>query len=452
MTYGSPDGLREQLDSFDASVRRGALERLAAALGEGGRPAVRPEVNLHCHTFFSYNGYGYSPSRFAYEAALYGLAVAGIVDFDVLDGAQEFLKAGRLLGLKTTAGFESRVFIPEYRDKVINSPHEPGVYYLVGTGFTRPPEPGSAGAATLQQMADCARRRNLLMAQKIDAYLDPVTVDYEKDVLPLTPAGNATERHMLVAYEARARQLYPDADDLAAFWSEKLSEPLEHVRALLYDVPEFMNLVRSRLMKHGGVGYAPPEAGSFPLLDDVVAMTLECGAVPSGCWLDGTNDGEADPMGHFSFLREKGIPTLTVIPDRNWDVKDPAERELKVRNLHAALDAAVRLRMPVLVGTEMNKHGQKFVDGFGEPALAPYRQLFLDSACLAWGHTLLKMTAGVGYTGEWAQEEFGRDRQRRNAYFTQVGRAPYPGAKALTELIALGPGAAADDLLRVVER
>ncbi len=147
------------------------------------------------------------------------------MDFDVLDGVQEFLKAGRLLGLKSTAGFESRVFIPEYGEKVINSPHEPGVYYLAGVGFTRPPEQGTAGAATLAQMADCARRRNLLMAQKINAYLDPVTIDYEKDVLPLTPAGNATERHMLVAYERRARELYPDAEDLAAFWSGKLGEP-----------------------------------------------------------------------------------------------------------------------------------------------------------------------------------------------------------------------------------
>ena len=375
------------------------------------------------------------------------------MDFDVLDGVQEFLKAGRLLGLKSTAGFESRVFIPEYGEKVINSPHEPGVYYLAGVGFTRPPEQGTAGAATLAQMADCARRRNLLMAQKINAYLDPVTIDYEKDVLPLTPAGNATERHMLVAYERRARELYPEAEDLAAFWSGKLGEPVEKVRPLLQDdVPEFMNLVRSRLMKHGGVGYAPPEEGSFPLLDDVVAMTLECGAVPSGCWLDGTNAGEADPMKHFTFLRDKGIPTLTVIPDRNWDIADPAERELKVSNLHTALDAAVELEMPVLVGTEMNKYGQKFVDGFGAPALEPYRQLFLDGACLAWGHTLLKMTAGVGYTGEWADEEFGQDRGRRNAYFTRVGRAPYPGAKALTELIALGPGASAEDLLAVVER
>jgi hypothetical protein len=44
---------------------------------------------LHAHTFFSYNAYGYSPSHFAFLARIRGLAVAGIVDFDMLDGMEE---------------------------------------------------------------------------------------------------------------------------------------------------------------------------------------------------------------------------------------------------------------------------------------------------------------------------------------------------------------------------
>ena len=45
---------------------------------------------------------------------------------------------------------------------------------------------------------------------RVNAYLDPVTIDYERDVLPLTPAGNATERHMLVAYMHAAERTVPD--------------------------------------------------------------------------------------------------------------------------------------------------------------------------------------------------------------------------------------------------
>jgi len=448
MTEQHSDTLVERLGSFDAAERRDALERLGEAFPGG---PTKPEVNLHCHTFFSYNASGYSPSRFAWEARRYGLAVAGIVDFDVLDGVEEFLEAGRLLALKTVAGFETRVFVPEYADKVLNSPNEPGVFYLVGSGFTHRPEPGTTAAATLAKMAGCARDRNMHMAELINEYLAPVTVDYERDVVSLTPAGNATERHMLTAYDRRARELFSDDERLAAFWSEKLGEPVERVRALLDDVVSLKNLIRSRLMKYGGVGYAAPEQGSFPTLDDVVRMTLDCGAVPSGCWLDGTSDGEEDTEGLFRFLRSKGVPTVTIIPDRNWNIKDPDERATKIRNFQDSLAAAERLAMPVFVGTEMNKAGAKFVDTFDAPEMSPHRDAFLDGAHFAWGHTLLKMTAGMGCTGAWADEQFGDDLARRNAFFRRLGEMAYPGTRVLDSLAGLGPDAVPGDVLRAAE-
>jgi len=444
------DQLVAQLDSPDAAERRSALEQLAAARPHA-QPPRRPEINLHCHTFFSYNAYGYSPSRFAWEAWDYGLEVAGIVDFDVLDGVVEFLEAGRLLGLKTVAGFETRVFIREYSDKVINSPHEPGVCYLAGVGFTAPPETDTEAARVLASMAACARRRNTRMLDRINEHLDPVSVDYEQDVLPLTPAGNATERHMLVAYERAAREALPAPDDLTAFWAEKLDEPIKKVRGLPNDAVALKNLIRGRLMKHGGVGYAAPDEGSFPALEDVVEMTLACGSVPSGCWLDGTNPGEADPLEHFAFFRSKGIPTITIIPDRNWNLRDSDERALKVGNLHRALEAAAQLQLPVLVGTEMNKAGQKFVDTFAAPEMEPYRQSFLDGAHVAWGHTLLKMTAGVGLTGDWADRHFGGDARARNEFFRRIGEAPYPNADAMSALAATGPDTDPVTLSRLVQ-
>ena len=53
----------KEFDSLDASVRRQAFE---AAL-----PGLRP-FNMHCHSFFSYNGYGYSPTHIAALAAKSG--------------------------------------------------------------------------------------------------------------------------------------------------------------------------------------------------------------------------------------------------------------------------------------------------------------------------------------------------------------------------------------------
>ena len=92
--------------------------------------------NLHAHTFFSYNAYGYSPSKYAWLARKAGMAVAGVVDLDVLDALDEFFDAGRLIGLKTCVSLESRVFVPEFASRV-NSPGEPGIAYHMGVGFSK---------------------------------------------------------------------------------------------------------------------------------------------------------------------------------------------------------------------------------------------------------------------------------------------------------------------------
>jgi hypothetical protein len=434
------------LGSFDRHERREALEKLAPGVACDPKPIV----NLHCHTFYSYNGYGYSPSRFAWEACKKGLEVAAIVDFDVLDGVGEFLSACRLLGIKCAAGIETRAFVAEYADCEVNSPHEPGVLYMGGMGFTGSPEAGTKAESVLLFMAGCAERRNREMIARVNAHLDPVVLDYEADVLPLTPSGNATERHMLAAYVKRAQELMPEPDERGRFWAEKLAQPEDYIAGILDDIVNLKGVIRTRLMKYGGVGYVPPGKGDFPKIEDVVTMTLECGAVPTICWLDGLNEGEADPYAHFELMKSMGIPTVTVIPDRNWDIKNATQQRRKVAALHKALAAATDLQMPVFVGTEMNKYGQKFVDAFDAPALAAHREQFLSGAAMIWGHTLLKMTMGLGFIGAWADEYFGDDTAARVSYFRQVGECPFPDREMMRALAAEGARLAPDRVLAML--
>ena len=64
------EALERNLDSFDRDERRAALLELCekAAVGQIELPEPGNHVNIHCHTFFSYNTYGYSPSKFAWLA------------------------------------------------------------------------------------------------------------------------------------------------------------------------------------------------------------------------------------------------------------------------------------------------------------------------------------------------------------------------------------------------
>ncbi len=361
--------LETELNEFDPAVRSRALAELADLAEQGTVPmeAEQDVVNMHGHTFFSYNAYGHSPASLAWLARRRGFEAAGIVDFDVLDGVDEFLDACQMVGVRGSAGIETRVFVPEYAGQAINSPGEPGVCYHMGIGFTASRVPASV-EGILADLGRRADRRNQGILARVNAYLEPVTVDYERDVLPLTPAGHPTERHMVVAYVQAAERLVPDP---VAFWASKLDVSPAEMATIMADAPRFQNLVRARLMKRGGVGYVQPDSGMFPTLDAFHELIVACGALPCAAWLDGTTAAEQSIEDWLAFLIGKGAVALNIIPDRNWNIADPEQRELKVRNLYRVVDLAGDLDLPLNVGTEMNSPGQKLVDGFEAPELAP---------------------------------------------------------------------------------
>ncbi len=155
----------------------------------------------------------------AWLARRRGFRLLGIVDFDVLDGVDEFLDACELLGVRGSAGIETRVFVPEFAAREINSPGEPGIYYHMGIGFATGQRAGLPSPASCTTCARGPPSATARSSPRVNAYLRPVAIDYERDVLPLTPAGNATERHMVLAYMRAAERAVAD---LAAFWADKL--------------------------------------------------------------------------------------------------------------------------------------------------------------------------------------------------------------------------------------
>lgn len=441
MTKQELSRMCEQLSDFRAPARRHALEQLhaRALAGELALAPVKPEVNLHIHTFFSFHAEGWSPSRIAWESYLYGLEVAGVVDFDVLDAMEEFLQAGDLLGRKFVAGIESRVFVEEYKDYVLNSPGEPGIAYFMGTGCTRQPKPDTPAAETLARMARTARERTKGMIARLNAHLSEIAIDYETDVLPLTPAGNATERHLLKAYDAAARRAYPDENDLANFWARALGAAAEECRAWLDHSPTLHERIRARFMKLGGVGYVAPDSGSFPRMETMVDMVREIDALPTYAYLDGSSGGEDKIEALFDLMAAKGVVAINIIPDRNWNFKDPETRAEKVRRLAQAVKAARALRLPIVIGTEMNKAGLPFVDDFRSPALRPFVEDFLYGARFVYGHTVLSRWAGLGYWSEAIEAEVGTERGARNDFFAAVGACAAPN-RALREQLQNAAG------------
>jgi hypothetical protein len=430
------DPLEQQLDDPNPAVRGQALQALCREVESGRRQLPRPgtDVNLHAHTCFSYNAYGYSPSKFAWLARKTGLAAAGIVDFDVLDGLDEFLRAGRRIGLKTCVSVESRVFVPEFASRVINSPGEPGIAYHMGAGFA-----GPVRHPFLDHMRAAAAQRTRDLLGRVNAWLRPVELDFDEDVAPLTPKGNVTERHLCAAFERQAAQVFPDDAKRAAYWKEKLGDAPP-------GGPKLQNLIRAKTMKQGGVGYVRPDQGSFPPMAEMNRFVLECGAIPTLTWLDGTSEGEQCAEELLTVAIASGAAALNIIPDRNFT---PGVKDQKLRNLYDIVELAGKHHFPIIVGTEMNAPGNKFVDSFGSAELAPLAPTFLRGAHILCAHSVLQRQSGLGLLSPWAKKSFPGP-SARNDFYAEVGRLLRP--KDEDRLRGLTPDATPQQIMDAVTR
>jgi hypothetical protein len=345
----------------------------------------------------------------------------------VLDGVDEFLDAATRLGIRATAGIETRIHIPEFSRVEINSPGEPGISYHMGVGFTAQ---SPADDSMLMKMRQLAQRRNRQILERVNSYLAPLSLDYEPEVLPLTPSGNPTERHLCVAYEHKAKKFFPKAPQRAAFWAKRLGVDEQAITAVLDDPPALQGLIRANTMKKGGVGYVVPDVSTFPELDDFNKFVLDARAVPTATWLDGMSAGEQKMEELLALQVEAGTAAINIIPDRNWNIDDPALRTQKIDELNKVIALATSKDLPIIVGTEMNAAGQRFVDDFDSEALAPHLPVFAKGASILYAHTRLA-DAGMGYCSEWAKGAFDNTAARNDFYATLGERLgptdPLPG-------------------------
>jgi hypothetical protein len=250
-----------------------------------------------------------------------------------------------------------------------------------------------------------------------------IALDYERDVLPLTPAGGATERHIISAYVDRSHEHFEHPDAAMKFWAGILGLPFEEMLDLMIDRPALEEAVRGKLAKRGGLGYVQPSSETFPPVDEFIRWVAACEAIPMTTWLDGTSAGEADGRKLLEYMRSKGAAALNIIPDRNWNISDPAKRAIKVKKLREIIAAADEMHVPINIGTEMNKAGLPFADELDGEVLSPYKETFLNGARLMVGHTILLKYAGMSYVGPHAGTEF-PDIAARNRFFEAVGAMP----------------------------
>jgi hypothetical protein len=434
------------LGSLRIAERRTALASAARSFDEDtvARPQETGWANMLARTFFSFSYDGFSPERLAWEAVIRGLSVIGCCDRDSLGALDEMQTAADALGIRAVVSMETVARVDSAADREINCPGQPGLARVLGIGFTAPPLPEDEHGRLIASLPERTREYARTMLARLNPLLSPVAVDFENDLLPMTPSGNAGPGHIAATFIGKAEETFPDAADRAVFWADVLGRSPEDVECLWSDRGEFMDVVQEKLLR-----MAPEESSSaaYPAAADLFRAFEASGAAACILWRGGASGGVADAGKFLDDAVNWGARAAALTPDACWNIADPAEKERGLAALSDFMAAARKRNLPVLAGSFMDGPRQKFVDSLDAPELSPYVRDFADSAFWLYGHAVLQRAIGAGLTSDWAHRHFGPDRAAANAFYAEAGRKAAPGKAARARIAEAGPDARPGDVL-----
>lgn len=342
-----------ELDVLKALNTPKATDRLRAlesAVKIAQFPPVDPRmVNNHIHTTYSFSPY--SPAAAVYAARMEGLATCGIVDHDSIGGAREFIEAGRIVGIPTTIGIETRVSFSEtaLKDRRTNNPDQIGNSYMVLHAV--PHGNIDKVQAYFAPLRERRNERNRKMIARINELYagDGVSLEFERDVLPLSQysdGGSVTERHLMLAL---ARQLLAQG-------KAKLPENATELEVMLAEYDLVGTLKKDCIPK-----VFIEATDECPLLSEMVRFAAGVDGILAYAYLgDVTSSVTGDKKAQkfeddyldelFQIIYKAGIRAVTYMPTRNTQAQ--IERLRKLCEHYGMLQIS---------GEDINSPRQKFV-------------------------------------------------------------------------------------------
>ena len=339
--------LLNELNAETMGERLGALTR---AVETAQFPPVDPRmVNNHIHTSYSFSPY--SPSAAVFAARAEGLATCGIVDHDCIGGAREFVEAGKIVGIPTTIGIETRVSFEQtsLKDRRTNNPDQIGNTYMVLHAV--PHDKIEQVQAYFAPLRERRNTRNRKMVERINALyaIDGVSLDFDRDVLPLSQyanGGSVTERHLMLAL----------AKQLLKMGRAKLPDGANELETMLAEYDLVGTLKKDCIPK-----VFIPATDECPTLSEIVRFADEVGGILAYAYLGDvtasiTGDKKAQKFEDdyldelFAVISEAGIRAVTYMPTRNT--------QEQIERLRSLCD---QYNMLQISGEDINSPRQKFV-------------------------------------------------------------------------------------------
>ena len=338
------------LKELNLGTSEDRLSALARATALSNFPPVDPRmVNNHIHTSYSFSPY--SPSAAVYAARAEGLATCGIVDHDSIGGAREFIEAGKIVGIPTTVGIETRVSFEEtsLKDRRTNNPDQIGNSYMVLHAV--PHENIEKVQAYFAPVREKRNARNKAMIERINALYaaDGVNLDFERYVLPLSQSiagGSVTERHLMLAL---ARQLI-------ALGKVSLPQGASEQEIMFAEYDLVGTLKKDCISK-----VFIPATDECPMLSEIVRFAGEVDCILAYAYLgDVTSSVTGDKKAQkfeddyldelFEVIDKAGIRAVTYMPTRN--------SQAQIERLRSLCD---RYGMQQITGEDINSPRQSFI-------------------------------------------------------------------------------------------
>lgn len=376
---------------LDKQTKEERIEALSKMIEDGilGKPEITEEVNNHIHTKYSFSPY--TPTMAVVMAYSAGLSTAGIMDHDSISGAEEFIEAGKLVGMSTTIGIECRANVSQtaLNGRRINNPDQNSVIYMAlhGVPHTQIGKVSEFFAPFIEKRNE----RNRKMVENINKLFEQygISVDFENDVVPLSEyknGGSITERHLLYALANKVIEKFGKGKACADFFkndmkltlSEKLEKFLSDEENIHYSY-DVLGLLKSDLISRIYID-ATEEC---PDVKDVIAFSKEIGAISAYAYLGDvgnsvTGDKKAQKFEDdyidllFETISELGFDAVTYMPSRNTK-----------EQLAKIMELCDKFNLFQISGEDINSSRQAFIC---EKLREPEFKHLIDSTWALIGH------------------------------------------------------------------
>lgn len=343
------------------------LENLKELMKTEPQPETGRDVNNHIHTTYSFSPY--SPTAAVWFARAAGLCTCGLMDHDSIAGAEEFLAAAEAAHMSATIGIECRVSFANtpFGDRKLNNPDQKGVVYMALHGV--PHNKAAEINAFFAPYRAKRNERNRKMVAAINEMMGKygVTIDFEKDVLPLSnfaKGGSVTERHLSSALAYKMLEVIGRGDKLVKFIHEELQLPLsgkiegyltdESNPHMMYDL---LGWIKSQLISK----FYIDATDECPDVRDVLALSDRVGAISAYAYLGDVGDSvtgdkraqkfEDDFLDELvEYVAKLGYKAITYMPSRNTKAQ-----------LHRLRALCEKYSLFQISGEDINQPRQSFV-------------------------------------------------------------------------------------------